>query len=752
MPKRRQSTRRPSDSRRSDGSGYRHPVPPPRVIVQVLKAQGVPLSFDKLAELLDVQADKPRKALRRQLQRLITGGQLLVNRKAEYCLLEKIDAVTGIVSAHPDGYGFLIPDDGSNDVYLPFQEMRALLHGDRVAVRVGATMRNGKCAGAVVEILERGKKTVVGQYQREHGVGYVVESGRIPHTFIVPAHHRGGAKSGELVKIQIIEYPSERHEGQGKVVRILGDPADPGMLTEVAIEQFEIPTEWNPETLSAAQALGERVRPADKRDRVDLRDMPLVTIDGADARDFDDAVYAERSGDGWRLIVAIADVSHYVRPQDPLDDEARRRGTSVYFADRVVPMLPESLSNGLCSLKPNVDRLCMVCDMHVSAQGKVTGSRFYRAIMRSAARLTYDDVDRLQREKTGSDKTKNFKYISQINRLYGVYLSLLKARQRRGALDLDLPEVVIKLNAAGQIDRIERRVRNDAHRLIEECMIAANVEAARFLRKHRLATLFRVHDGPEPDRFDELRLMLQSLGITIPEQARTDPQHLNRVLQRIAERPDYASLAVAVLRSLRQAVYQPANVGHFGLGLSHYAHFTSPIRRYPDLLVHRGIGHILDGKKPGAFAYDGPAMEQAGRLCSMLERRAEEATRHVDARLKCAYMQARIGDVLPGIVTGITHFGLFVTLDDLYVDGLVHVTSIGHDYYHCEAGGLQMTGERTGESFGLGEAVRVRVMAVSIEQARIDFELVRQNSGDPAAAPSARAVRRKRPARRRRVS
>lgn len=722
------------------------------MILQVLEQQGVPLSFTALADLLEIKADKPRKALRRRLQSLVSGGQLLINRKAEYCLLEKIDAVTGIVSAHPDGYGFVLPGDGSPDVYLPFQEMRALLHGDRVAVRVGETARNGKRSGSVVEILERGKQFVVGEFHREHGVSYVIESGRIPHTFVVPAHQREGAQPGELVKIEITEYPSGHREGQGKVVRILGDPADPGMLTEVAIEQFELPTEWNAATRVAAKELGNRVRPADKQDRIDLRDIPLVTIDGADARDFDDAVYGERHGEGWRLIVAIADVSHYVRPSGPLDGEAHRRGTSVYFADRVIPMLPESLSNGLCSLKPRVDRLCMVCDMQITEQGKVTKSEFYRGVMRSAARLTYEEVDRIQREKLHSTKQKSFKFKSQINNLYGVFRSLNRARQRRGALDLDLPETVIRLDETGQIERIEQRVRNDAHRLIEECMIAANVEAARFLRKHRLATLFRVHAGPEPDRFDELRLMLQSLGISVAEQARTDPQHLNRVLQRLAERPDYAALAVAVLRSLSQAVYQPANIGHYGLGLGSYAHFTSPIRRYPDLLVHRGIGHILDRKKPGAFDYDASAMEQAGRVCSMLERRAEEATRHVDARLKCAYMQDRIGDVLPGVVTGVTHFGLFVTLDDLNVDGLVHVSSIGHDYYHCEAGGTRMTGERTGNSFGLGQAVMVKVLRVSIEEAKVDFELVQDSPDKGKSDSQSRGRGRKRSHRRRRAT
>lgn len=723
MTGRKKSGRRRGASSETDSSRYRHPIPEPGVIVQILEQQGVPLPFGALAELLEVTGDKNRKALRRRLQSLVSAGKLLINRQAEYCLLAKIDAVTGLVSAHPDGYGFLAPEDGSADIYLPFQEMRALLHGDRVAAHVGETVRNGKRSGSVVEILERGKQIIVGHYQREHGVGYVVESGRIPHTFVVPAHQRGGAKSGELVKIEITEYPSEHREGQGKVVRILGDPTDPGMLTEVAIEQFEIPVDWNSAALAAARELGDRVRAGDKGDRTDLRDMPLVTIDGADARDFDDAVYAERSGEGWRLIVAIADVSHYVRPQDSLDSEARHRGTSVYFADRVVPMLPESLSNGLCSLKPDVDRLCMVCDMHVTGQGKVTESGFYRAVMRSAARLTYDQVDRLRRQTPESGKLKGFKNISQINNLYGVFSSLQKARQWRGALDLDLPEVYFELNDAGQIDRIVPRTRNDAHRLIEECMIAANVEAAKFLLKHRLPSLFRVHDGPEADRFEDLRLTFQLLGISIPEQARTDPQHLNRVLQRIAERPDYASLAVAVLRSLSQAVYQPSNIGHFGLGLSNYAHFTSPIRRYPDLLIHRGIGHVLDRKKPGAFEYDLPAMEQAGRMCSMLERRAEEATRHVNARLKCVYMNGHIGDVLPGVVTGVTHFGLFVTLEDLYIDGLVHVSSIGHDYYHCEAGGTRMSGERTGTSFALGEAVMVRVMRVNVDEAKIDFEL-----------------------------
>jgi len=734
VPKRRKPGPLSRRSRSRGKSRYRHPAPEPGLIVQVLEAQGVPVGFEKLAEILEVSGETPLEALRRQLKRMASSGRLLINRKSEYCLLEKIDAVTGTVSAHADGFGFLIPDEGDVDIYLPFQEMRQLLDGDRVAVRISGSGRGGKPAGSVVEILQRGKTTAVGHYQREHGVSFVIESGASPHHFIVPNHHRAGAKPGELVKLEIIEYPSYGHEAQGKVVEILGDPADPGMATTVAIEQFDLPSEWNADVRKAAESLGGDVLPADKQGREDLRELPLITIDGADARDFDDAVYAEPAAGGWRLIVAIADVSHYVRRDEPLDAEARLRGTSVYFTDRVVPMLPESLSNGLCSLNPDVDRLCMVCDMQVTDAGKVTGSRFYMGVMRSVARLTYEEVERLHR---GDNKNRNNKELSaELNNLYGVYKSLAKARQARGALDLDLPEVKIELDQSGRIMQIRPRERTDAHRLIEECMIAANVQASMFLARHRLPALYRVHAGPENDRFETLRTLMQELGFKVTDQARTDPKQLNHLLHQIADRPDYPVLAVAVLRSLSRAVYQPANIGHFGLGLSTYAHFTSPIRRYPDLLVHRGIRYLLDGGKAGAFEDDIKAMEQAGKTCSMLERRAEEAARHVEARHKCAYMLDRIGDVLPGIVTGVTHFGLFVTLRDLFIDGLVHVTSIGNDYYHCEHGGLRMTGERTGTTYGLGDPVTVRVLRVDVESAKVDFALVdAETSGRKAERP-----------------
>ncbi len=715
MSRRRKSTA-------ATGPSYRHPVPDARVITQVLESAGVPMTLEALTAALDVKGPKAARALQERLRKMAASGRLLVNRSGEYCLLEKIGAVTGIVSAHRDGFGFLLPEDGTADVYLPFQEMRSLLHGDRVAVRVDGHGRGGRRSGTVVEILERGKHSVVGTYQRDHGIGYVVETGRSPHHFLVPDHQRAGAQPGQLVKLEITEYPGARKEAQGKIVRLLGNLDDPGMATEVAIELFELPVAWNSGARKLAGSLGDRVSPADKKGRTDLRDTPLVTIDGEDARDFDDAVFAEPVEDGWRLLVAIADVSHYVNPGDALDTEAVRRGTSVYFPDRVVPMLPESLSNGLCSLKPDVDRLCVVCEMHVTGQGKVSRSKFYKAVMRSKARLTYTQVNNAH-EGHGRPGKKIGQLRPQLDALYAVYRALERARHKRGALDLELPETRISLDDKGRIETIAPLLRNDAHRLIEECMIAANVEAAKYLKHHRLPTLYRVHPAPEQERFEELRLLLQALGIKVAAQTQSNPRQLNKVLRELRGRPDFQIMAVAVLRSMSRALYQPKNEGHFGLALSHYAHFTSPIRRYPDLLVHRGLSHLIEGGKPGAFRYDMAAMESLGLSCSSHERRADDATRHVEARYKCIYIQNHVGDVLPGVVTGVTPFGLFVTISDLYVEGLVHVTSLRNDYYHTEHGGLRLTGERTGASFGLGDVVRVRVMRVNVDEARIDLTI-----------------------------
>lgn len=729
MAPRKSSKKAASVSKSPVGQGtktYKHLIPAPADILQELERRGRPTSFAALAEHYGLQDDKLRKRLKRRLNKMITGGQLLQNRRDEYCLLAKLDALTGKVSGHPDGFGFFIPEDGSDDIYLPFHEMRSLLDGDRVAVRLAGHDRKGRRKGAVVEILERGKQTVVGQFHREHGISYVVESAsRTPHHFMVAGKDRGGAKDGQMVKLEIIEYPSARREAQGRVTAILGSQDDPGMLTTLAIESFGLRTEWPKKAIAAAREWGGEVREGDKRDRVDLRSVPLVTIDGADARDFDDAVYAEQSGKGWKLIVAIADVSHYVRPGDALDSEAGKRGTSTYFPDRVVPMLPEELSNGLCSLNPDVDRLCLVCEMRVGPAGRVERSKFYRGVMRSHARLTYSEVNSAVCERDAGVRKQYQKLLPQLDCLHDLYRAFAQNRSRRGALDLELPEVRITMDRENHhVDSVAPLHRNDAHRLIEECMIAANVQAAKFLRRHRLPNLYRVHPQPDPDRFEELRLMLQELGFKVPAEARTQPRALNKILGEMRERPDFAVLATSVLRTMAQAVYQPHNEGHYGLALDAYSHFTSPIRRYPDLLVHRGITHILEGGKPGAFLYKMPKMELLGKNCSMLERQAEAASRHVENRYKCIYIQEHVGGEYDGVITGVTHFGLFVMLRDFYVEGLVHVTSLGNDYYHSEHGGLRLTGERTGASFGLGDTVRVRVTRVDVEEAKVDLQLV----------------------------
>ncbi len=742
----RKSTKKPArrspKSAVSSSQGYSHAVPGPRDILAALEKRGVPTSFAALARSFDLPGEKARRGLSKQLAKMLASGQLLQNRREEYCLLKKIDAITGKVSAHKDGFGFLLPDEGGgDDVFLPPHVMRQLMDGDRVAVVLSGTDRKGRPKGELVEILERGKVTAVGRFCSERGIHYVVDSSRAREHFLVAPVDTGGAKDGEMVKVEIIAYPTNRREAQAKVLEVLGDPDDPGMLTRLAIESFGLRDGWSKKLRDVAKRCGTEVSESDKHGRIDLRGVPLVTIDGIDARDFDDAVYAEPSShgenQGWKLIVAIADVGHYVQNDDALDVEARKRGTSTYFPDRVVPMLPEELSNGLCSLNPDVDRLCLACEMKVSADGKVERSKFYKAVMRSHARLTYSQVNDIACVRDSQSRKAHADLLPQLDTLYALYKAFEKARRRRGALDLELPEVRITMGADNHtVEDVSPIHRNDAHRLIEECMIAANVQAAKFLRKHKLPDLYRVHPQPELDRFEELRLMLQELGFKVSAEARTQPRALNRILGELRSRPDFPILATSVLRTFAQAIYTPVNEGHFGLALDAYAHFTSPIRRYPDLLVHRGIAHILSGGKPGGFAYNMPAMEKLGKQCSMLERQAEAASRHVESRYKCIYMRDHVGGEYEGVVTGVTHFGLFVMLNDFFVEGLIHVTSLGNDYYHSEHGGLRLSGERTGHSFGLGDMLKVRISRVDVEEARVDLQLAEESLPTPGDRPA----------------
>jgi ribonuclease R len=652
---------------------------------------------------------------------------VLVNRKGEVCIVAKLDLVTGRVQGHPDGFGFLVPDEGGDDLFLSPREMHKVLHGDRITARRVGVDRRGRPEGAIVDVLERVNRDVVGRVHEERGVWFLeAENRRINQDLMIPEGERNGAVPGQVVVVEIIEQPSEHREATARVKEILGSATDPGIEIEIALRKHDLPFEFSAAALRQAKRLPADVRPADRKGRVDLTALPLVTIDGETAKDFDDAVYCERKGKGFRLIVAIADVSHYVRDGDAIDADARERGTSVYFPRRVIPMLPEALSNELCSLKPNVDRLCMVCDMSVSADGVIGGYEFYPAVMHSQARLTYTQVwDWLSDPKAakGADAKKLLPHLSN---LYAAFKALLKTREARGAIDFDSVELAIEFDEKGRIAQIVPAPRNDAHRLIEECMLAANVSAADFAAKHEQPILYRIHEGPPPDKLAVLREFLAGSALSLGGGDDPAASDYAQLLGKVRERPDFALLQTVLLRSLSQAQYSPDNVGHFGLAYDAYAHFTSPIRRYPDLLVHRALKAVLAGKH---YTPSGQSWNALGVHCSMTERRADDASRDVTQWLKCFYMQDRIGEEFAGTISGVASFGLFVTLDGLNIDGLVHVTELGRDYFHFQQARHALIGEKSGRTFQLAGRVRVKIARVDLETAKIDFTLVEDAEG-----------------------
>lgn len=731
-----------------EATRYEKPIASRELILQIIGDSDGPMRFEAVAEALGIADEESLEALRRRLRAMERDGQLFHNRRGGYGLLESMDLVAGRVMGHPDGFGFLIPDDGSDDLFVSARYMRGLMHGDRCIMRVAGIDRRGRREGAPVEILERANHEVVGRYRSEHGVGRITPSNkRITADILVPAEQSAGARDGQIVVAKIIEQPTAQSLAVAAVAEVLGDHMAPGMEIDIAARLFEIPQQW-PQAVEA-EAAGFAAEP-DKHSyagREDIRELPLVTIDGEDARDFDDAVYCERQGRGWRLIVAIADVSHYVKPATALDQEARLRGNSVYFPNHVIPMLPEALSNGLCSLNPEVNRLCMVCDMVVDAKARVKRYRFYEAVMRSHARLTYTKVAAMVVDRDAGLRQHYHELVPHLDDLYTLYQRFAEARQQRGAIDFSTTETRIVFGAERKIQRIEPLVRNDAHRMIEEFMIAANVSAAEFLLKHKMPAVYRIHAGPSEAKLADVREFLATIGLKLGGGDEPTPMDYAKLLAQVMQRPDLRLIQTVLLRSLSQAVYGPENTGHFGLAFEAYTHFTSPIRRYPDLLVHRAIRHIIGGGRNKNWAYNIGDMHALGEHCSMTERRADEATRDAVDWLKCEYMMDKVGDEFDGMITAVTGFGVFVELDDIYVEGLVHITELKKDYYHFDSVHYRLIGERSGRCYKLTDKLRVKVARVDLDEKKIDFVLADAEPSAPPAAKKKARTRRKKKAR-----
>lgn len=716
---------------------YEQPIASREAILALLERCEGPQTAEEVGARLGLSAPDRAEALSRRLGAMVRDGQLVQNRRGGFAPIQALNLVTGVVIANPEGFGFLRPVEGGDDLFLPPYEMRKVMHGDKVLANVTGIDHRGRREGSIARVLERGMTRLIGRFSVEMGINYVVpDDKRIQRNVQVPPDQIGGARDGQLVVCELTQAPDSRRPPIGRIIAVLGDKLTASLVVETAIHGHELPFEFPQEVLDEAASVPLVVEPQMIGNRVDLRTTPLVTIDGEDAKDFDDAVFCEPNANGFRLVVAIADVSNYVRPGTPLDDEAQKRATSVYFPGFVVPMLPETLSNGICSLMPKVDRMCFVCDMQVDRDGQVSSSKFYEAVMNSHARLTYTQVWQAVGEDDAGAKAVIGPLLPQVERLYQLYHVLAKARSKRGAIEFESSEVRFVLDNTGEVTQAGMLMRNDAHKLIEECMIAANVEAARYLLANGVPAPYRVHDKPPETKFADLLEFLKEFKLSLPPWSKVVPGDYTKLLKKIRDRPDAALLESVLLRSQSMAVYHPDNNGHFGLALEAYAHFTSPIRRYPDLLVHRAIKHALTGARADKYLYTAREMAALALQCSERERRADEAEREVDERYRAAWMEKHVGGQFDGVISGVTSFGLFVELTDSKVQGLVHVTQLPHDYYKFDAVRKTLGGERRGTSYRLGDSVRVLVLKASMEERKIDFRLV-EHKGEEEEAPRA---------------
>ncbi len=711
---------------KSEAKRYENPVASRNLLLKTIGKDGA-MTESAVFKALRVRPDQ-EEGVSRRLNAMVRDGQLIKNRRGGYLPVDEKHFVRGHVIAHADGFGFLVPEEGGDDLFLSGKQMRGVLHGDRVVATVSGIDRRGRKEGSIISVVERANTTLVGRLFIDEGIASVVpDNKRITHNILIPADMLADAKAGQIVKLEITSQPTQRREAVGKIIGIIGDHMAPGMEIEVSIHSHGIPDEFSEAALKQSDNFGDSVKDKDKQGRLDLRTTPLLTIDGADARDFDDAVYCEPRDNsaegGWKLLVAIADVAHYVDVASALDENAYERATSVYFPGRVVPMLPESLSNGLCSINPDVDRLCMVCEMVVNKQGEIESYDFKEGVMRSHARLTYTQVAQAIKDGDADNVLGDvFPHVLNLNEMYK---SLGGARRRRGTIEFDTTESVIEFTDDQRIKSIRASVRNDAHKIIEECMISANVCAAKFIAKSKNPCLYRVHEDPTDEKIEDLRGFLSDLNLRLgnPSEKIASSDYA-KLSEEIKGRDDYHTIQTLMLRSMKQAIYTAENMGHFGLALTHYAHFTSPIRRYPDLLVHRALKHIIRKRKKSDYIYSHERMVQMGEHCSNNERRANEATRDAEFALKCEYMLDKIGQDFDAHVTGVVQFGLFVELNEHFVEGLIHITNLPKDYYKFDPKTHMLVGENRGLQFGLNDSVRIRVSRVDMDERKIDFELM----------------------------
>lgn len=730
---------------------YDNPIPSREFILQIIRTHNAPMTKEEIFVALGITDETRQEAMRRRLRAMENDGQLVFTKRKCYALPEKLDLLKGMVIGHREGFGFLQVEGKKDDFFIPNVQMQKVMHGDYVLAQPNGFDRKGRPEVRIVRVLEANKKQIVGRFFIEQGIGYVMpDDSRITRDILIPDNARLGARMGQVVVVELHPRTAPFFQPIGKITEVLGDNMAKGMEVEIAIRKHDIPHSFPSAVEKQLKKWAEDVPEEAKRGRVDLRNLPLVTIDGEDARDFDDAVFCQKQGKGWKLWVAIADVSYYVRPKSALDTEAYNRGNSVYFPNRVVPMLPEKLSNGLCSLNPQVDRLCMVCEMTISAKGKMTDYQFYEAVMNSHARLTYNKVAKILEKDTALCERYAL-LVPHLQDLHDMYQALVKARQQRGAIEFETIESKFIFNALGRIERIEPAVRNDAHKIIEECMILANIASANFMAKHQEPALYRIHAVPSEEKLTAFRSFLAECGLSLSGGNKPTPTGYAQLLEQIKPRPDHELIQTMLLRSMSQAVYSADNIGHFGLALEEYSHFTSPIRRYPDLTLHRGIKYLLAKQKgskrkttdTGGYHYPLEEMDLFGAHCSSTERRADDATREVADWLKCEYMQDHVGEEFDGVISSVTGFGFFVRLNDLFIDGLVHISGLANDYYLFDMPKQRLIGENSGMIFRLGDAVKVRVEAVSLEQKQIDFSLISSERKPKRSGKTARTKAKK---------